>query len=148
MYHISDAQYSDSKNHLGVFESLGEKYLQSDFDKFYSIAATNIPAGTGPVVDSINGADAHAQPGQGGGETTMDFELAIPLIYPHKTELYQVPDNLTEDIFDQFFDAIDGSYCSEESGDCGTFTSANVLSFSYGGDENGDTISHYQVRRA
>lgn len=55
-----------------------------------------------------------------GIESDLDFQLAIPIIYPQTTTLYQTDDlyysegkdpNATG-IFNTFFDAIDGSYCT------------------------------------
>ncbi len=68
-----------------------------------------------------------------GGEAELDFQAAIPLIYPQKTVLFQVDDEVVQQnyisdhpkymgFWNTFFDAIDGSYCSYsaygEKGNC------------------------------
>jgi len=84
-------------------------------------AATLTPhSGTHPTLDSIDGGFAPVTNiSQAGGEANLDFELAIPIIYPQTTTLYQTDDpyyaegdsNATG-IFNTFLDAIDGSYCT------------------------------------
>jgi tripeptidyl-peptidase-1 len=95
----------------------------------------------------------------------LDFSLAIPLVYPQQVQLFQTDDDPTESsytyggFFNNFLDAIDGSYCTftayGETGNseldppypdplsggytgqlqCGVFQAPNVISISYGGDE-------------
>jgi len=54
----------------------------------------------------------------GGGESTLDFELAYPLVWPQQIKLFQTDDQPTEanytydGFLNNFFDAIDGSYCT------------------------------------
>lgn len=106
----------------------------------------------------------------------MDFELAIPIIYPQTTTLYQTDDSYyanggANGIFNTFLDAIDGSYCTYsaygETGNdakldpkypdshsggykgklmCGTYKPTNVISISYGEQES-DLPAYYQQRQ-
>lgn len=138
MYKIPDASLSNVTNPLGIFESLGDVYAQEDLDAFYKLLAPNIPAGTGPELDLINGATAPNSPDRAGGESDLDFQMAIPIIYPQKTTLFQV--NSQADVFLAFLDAIDGEFCPEDPdrnpGEmCNTFAPTNVISISYGGSE-------------
>ncbi|QPG98144.1 hypothetical protein C2857_007305 [Epichloe festucae Fl1] len=138
MYKIPDASLSNVTNPLGIFESLGDVYAQEDLDAFYKLLAPNIPAGTGPELDLINGATAPNSPDRAGGESDLDFQMAIPIIYPQKTTLFQV--NSQVDVFLAFLDAIDGEFCPEDPdrnpGEmCNTFAPTNVISISYGGAE-------------
>ncbi|CAK7273935.1 hypothetical protein SEPCBS119000_005913 [Sporothrix epigloea] len=95
----------------------------------------NIPNGTYPISRLIDGASADAVVDEAGDEANLDFEAAMPFIYPQNTVLFQVDDdrievNETSDdtpywgFFNTFFDAIDGSYCSfsafNETGNCVT----------------------------
>ncbi|OAA73958.1 Peptidase S53, propeptide [Cordyceps fumosorosea ARSEF 2679] len=136
MYNIPPAPRTVSpKNALGVFEIDYEMYKQSDLDLFYETVAPDIPKGTGPKVDLIDLASAPS-PDQAGGEAAMDFDMAIPIIYPQATELYQVKEG-----FHQFLEAVDSSYCDKgTSDDCGTFTPTTVISFSWGGEEDPRTV--------
>jgi len=79
----------------------------------------------------------------------LDFEIAVPIIYPQGTVLYSVPyPDPKPGIFNLFLDALDGSYCDRTSHgytgdtpkvdgvypmrDCGTLAATNVISISYG----------------
>ncbi|KAH8679313.1 putative alkaline serine protease AorO [Ilyonectria robusta] len=155
LYNITDGTLKNPKNRMGIFESMSEMYEQSDLNKFYSLYAKNIPAGTGPKVDLIDWGTSKPDPSQAEGEAALDFDVALPIIYPQGTELYQANSNFESDstvqhlgFINQFLDAVDGSYCTYsshgETGDdpnvdgvtpneqCGTFKPANVISFSYG----------------
>lgn len=156
-YNITDGTLSDDSNRLGIFEADGDSYAQEDLDAFYSQYATGIPQGTGPKVDLIDGATAPVDQGSAGGESDLDFEIAIPIIYPQGTELYEAAVQ-NNDIFNTFLDAVDGAYCTSDGGDdptvdgttpneqCGTFTPANVISFSYGTAEVDYPTKYLQVR--
>lgn len=150
MYNITDGTLADKSNRLGIFEIDDQKYAQKDLNQFYKSFAPSIPAGTGPKVDNIDGGSAPGPVSGAGGEADLDFDIAIPIVYPQGTELYQTVAN-NDDIFNTFLDAVDGSYCTRsaygETGDdptvdgttpdeqCGAFTPANVISFSYGASE-------------
>ena len=76
-------------------------------------------SGTHPTLNAIDGATAPVAVNRAGGESDLDFELAIPIIYPQTTTLYQTDDALyssgnisTGGIFNTFLDALDGSYCT------------------------------------
>ena len=84
-----------------------------------------IPKGFGPKLRGIDGGGSHGTiPGNGyegtyyNVEANLDFEAAIPLIYPQSTVLFQVDDPVIEQTGDysgflnNFFDGIDGSYCT------------------------------------
>ncbi|CAK7208697.1 hypothetical protein SBRCBS47491_000179 [Sporothrix bragantina] len=116
-------------NELGIFQSLGMHYAQDDLDIFFSYAAPEIPAGTAPELRAVDGATGPAMGGKSAGpEANLDLEMAMPLVYPQKTVLWQVDDEWYEEamgypgFFNTFFDAIDGSYCTfsafGETGDC------------------------------
>lgn len=68
--------------------------------------------------DPIDGAPGLTTQKNGGGESVLDFELSIPILYPQKTILFQTDDQPTESNYtyqgflNNFFDALDGSYCS------------------------------------
>ncbi|ERT03130.1 hypothetical protein HMPREF1624_01435 [Sporothrix schenckii ATCC 58251] len=167
-----------SGNQLGIFETAGQHYSQDDLDIFFSYTAPEIPDGTKPELRAIDGATGPAATQDtAGAEANMDFEVAMPLVWPQKTVLFQVDDEYYENamtsgsgkvkgIFNTFFDAIDGSYCTlnayGQTGNCqdaacidpvypnpngggqsyqgqlmcGTFKPTNVISISYENAEN------------
>lgn len=51
------------------------------------------------------------------GESNLDLEYGMTLVYPQKVTLYQVGDIYEGASFNDFLDAIDASYCSYEGGD-------------------------------
>lgn len=113
-YGIPAATLAAASNVLGIFED-GDIYDQADLNLFWKNEATNVPSGTGPTLHSINGATAPETQSveksqKNGEESLLDFEVAISLIYPQKTVLFQVDDtNLgSAEIFaDPFLDAVD-----------------------------------------
>ncbi|KAG5970552.1 hypothetical protein E4U55_001614 [Claviceps digitariae] len=146
IYNIPLGTSNRSDNALGIFEALGDVYAQEDLDAFYKLLAPNIPAGTGPDVDLINGATAPVSPDQAGIESSLDFQMAIPIVYPQTTTLFQVNDAKgQEDPFFALFDAIDGGFCHKDpdrypNGMCDVYEPTNVISVSYGGTEDEYTV--------
>ncbi|KXJ86084.1 peptidase S8/S53 domain-containing protein [Microdochium bolleyi] len=126
-------------NELGVFESLGDHYSKRDLDVYFSTLYPEIPNGTYPIEHLIDGAVGAVEeqpaglnpPITAGGESMLDFSSAIPLIYPQKTVLFQTDDEWYErnqtdpntkyfGFYNTFLDAIDGSYCTYDGGNCAT----------------------------
>jgi tripeptidyl-peptidase-1 len=94
----------------------------------------------------------------------------MSLVYPQKVTLYQVGDYLEGASFNNFLDALDGSYCTYAGGDdatqdgvypdpygtgygvykgpenCGGFVATNVISTSYGYNE-ADLTPFYENRQ-
>lgn len=167
-----------SNNSLGIFEE-GDYYAQQDLNLFFGNFTPYIPNGTHPIPNMIDGAKAPVSLQLAGGESDLDFQVAYPLVYPQTTTLYQTDDifyafgndpNATG-LFNTFFDAIDGSYCTYsafgETGNdpvldphypnsasngykgelqCGVYKPTNVISISYGQQEN-DLPAYYQQRQ-
>ena len=94
LYHFKpqdpDAEVSPD-NSMGIFEE-GSFYSQKDLNLFYTNFTSYIPNGTHPILDSIDGGTAPVATKFAGGEADLDFELAIPIIYPQTTTLYQSDD--------------------------------------------------------
>ncbi|KAH6604060.1 protease s8 tripeptidyl peptidase [Trichoderma cornu-damae] len=178
-FNAPDAHARVSKNNsLGIFEE-GDYYAQQDFDNFFAEYTPNIPQGTHPILNAIDGGEAPVPVADAGGESNLDFELAYPIIYPQTTTLYQTDDTFyatsnastAGGIFNTFFDAIDGSYCTYsafgETGNdanldpkypdpnpggykgplmCGVYKPTNVITISYGVQES-DLPAYYQRRQ-
>ncbi|OAA55092.1 Peptidase S8/S53, subtilisin/kexin/sedolisin [Cordyceps fumosorosea ARSEF 2679] len=131
MYNFSQGTLKDASNDLGIYEEAGEQYIQSDLNSFYAKYASYVPRGTAPKNAPVN-----QQSGtQDSGEADLDYEMAVPIIYPQGTVNYEVgvPDDALS-FFDPLLEALDGSYCND-SGECGKYKSTNVISISYGVDE-------------
>ena len=98
---------------MGIWEE-GDYYDQEDLDLFFKMFTPYIPQGTHPVPNFVDGSEAPVPVTEGGGESTLDFELAYPLLYPQALVLYQTDDinyateNPTVGAFNTFLDAIDG----------------------------------------
>ena len=89
---------------------VGDYYDQGDLNTFWE-TYTNVPKGTAPKLDSIDGGIAPAGTDDG-YESLLDLQIAIPMIYPQSTILYQVNDvNNADGGFsvggNSFLDAID-----------------------------------------
>ncbi|KAF7909907.1 uncharacterized protein EAF01_003625 [Botrytis porri] len=117
LYHMPLASKANPNNAMGIWEE-GDFYDQEDLDLFFANYTPYIPKGTHPIPNFVDGAMAPVSVEKGGGESTLDFELAYPLVYPQKLVLYQTDDinysneNPTIGAFNVFLDAIDGSYCT------------------------------------
>jgi tripeptidyl-peptidase-1 len=110
-------------NTMGIF-LLASAYAQEDLDTFFSNFTPYIANGTAPYLRSINGGIAPVDVAHAGSEASLDLELAIPLVYPQQTTIYQVDDEywsteqwLHGGLFNTFLDAIDESYCTYEAYD-------------------------------
>lgn len=83
LYNIPSAPTQvDSVNALGIYES-GDIYSQQDLNSFFAQYAPNVPQGTHPALDSIDGGEAPVAPGSefNTGESDIDFDIAFSLIY-------------------------------------------------------------------
>jgi len=103
---------------LGIFEDINDIWDQKDLNQFYKQTGLNIPKGFGPTENAIDGAPGPVAQPIAGLESILDLSISIPLIYPSVPILFQTDDapteaNYTYDGFlNNFFDAIDGSYCT------------------------------------
>lgn len=122
LYDIPTAHLSDSVNSLGLFED-GDYYAQSDLNSFFTQYAPNVPNDTAPIPAFIDGAEAPvaADDPTNTGESDIDLDMTLSLIYPQTVTLYQTDDkpqaNLSVNgymlgFLNTFLDAIDGSYCN------------------------------------
>ena len=176
LYNITTPTKHAAGNQLGIFEDLGDVYSQTDLDDFFGSLSPNIPQGTHPTLDSIDGAVAPDPVAKAGPESDLDFQISYPIIYPQNSILFQTDDPVYEanytyqGFLNNFLDAIDGSYCTfsadGETGnspldppypdpqtggykgalECGVYKPTNVISISYGGQE-ADLPASYQQRQ-
>lgn len=176
LYNITDGTKATPGNELGIFEDLGDVYSQEDLDLFFATFANEIPQGTHPIHNLIDGAQAPAPVTGAGPESNLDFQISYPLIWPQNSVLFQTDDPVYQanytfvGFLNNFLDAIDGSYCSYsaygETGNspidppypnpgpggykgqlmCGVYKPTPVISISYGAAEADLPIS-YQRRQ-
>ncbi|KAL4948193.1 peptidase S8/S53 domain-containing protein [Aspergillus filifer] len=166
MYDVPQGTTATPGNELGIFQSMGDMYSQKDLDLAFSSVAQQIPNGTHPVLHGINGGVAPTAQDIAGPESAIDFQLSYPLIWPQQSTLFQTDDPVYQQMmdngtlgqypggFNNFLDAIDGSYCDPEEEEldppypnplpggwkgekqCGVYKPTNVISISYGGAES------------
>ncbi|KAN0096089.1 subtilisin-like protein [Hyaloscypha variabilis] len=171
LYNVTAPTKAAAGNELGIFEDLGDVYSQTDLDLFFLSFAQNIPLGTSPTLEAIDGAVAPTSVTSAGPESDLDFQVSYPLIYPQNSILFQTDDPVYEadytftGFLNTFLDALDGSYCSTISPldppypdpsdaagaykgqlQCGVYKATNVISISYGGSED-DLPASYQQRQ-
>ncbi|KAF8849785.1 subtilisin-like protein [Acephala macrosclerotiorum] len=167
LYNFTNGTLAQSS--YGIVEYTPQAYLQTDLNLFYSNLQRQIASGTGPTVDLIDGATVQTttQSFDDNGESDLDLQYAIALVYPQKVTLYQTGDAVEGASFNNFLDALDASYCTSGGGDnptydaiypdtasggysgaenCGTITPASVISTSYGYNE-ADLPAAYEVRQ-
>lgn len=70
-----------AKSSYGIVEYTPQAYLQSDLNLFYSNLAREIPSGTAPIFDSIDGGvdQTTTQSFNDNGESDLDLQYAIAL---------------------------------------------------------------------
>ncbi|KAF9243178.1 peptidase S8/S53 domain-containing protein [Melanogaster broomeanus] len=158
LYGLVYAPLAAENNSYGIVEYTPQAYLQSDLDMFASNFSKDL-VGVSPEVVSIDGGYAQTiySSFKYNGESALDLQYAMNLVTSkQKVTLYQVGDMDQGASFNNFLDAIDGTYCSFEGGDdshydpiypnndtngytgpkaCGTIKPANVISTSYSYDE-------------
>jgi tripeptidyl-peptidase-1 len=80
---VAKSYDSDPVNSVGVFEA-GSIYIPKDLDRFFKKFAPNIPAGTRPKFDSIEGADLklNITLKSLSGEANIDLDIIYSLTYP------------------------------------------------------------------
>lgn len=88
---------------MGIFSAQGFQYAQEDLNKFFANYSSNIPQGTHPIADEINGANASTTVAKASTEADLDFEVAYPIVYPQNLTDFQLGG-----FFNAFLDAIDG----------------------------------------
>ena len=168
LYEFPPGFTANPKNSYGIVEYTPQAYLQGDLDLFFANFSKAQVQRT-PILDSIDGGvdQTSAQGFQYNGESDLDLEYAMSLVNPQKVTLYQVGDLVEGASFNNFLDAIDGSYCTFEGGDdptqdatypdpfpggytgpehCGGFAATKVISTSYSYNEV-DLTPFYEMRQ-
>lgn len=162
LYSIPQGTLAKSNNTLGIVEYTPQAFLQSDLDLFFEDFQPQLK-GKGPIIQLIDNAVVQTtnQSFSFNGESALDLEFAMGLIYPQTATLFQAGDLTSGASFGNLLDALDGSYCTFEGGDskdpsvdssypddirCGTQKPTNIISTSYGYNE-GDLGARYEQRQ-
>lgn len=165
LYKLPVNRDANSNNSLGVVEYTPQAYVAADLDRFFR-NFTPGAVGQRPVLNGIDGGFVQTtnRSFNFNGESNLDLQYAMGLVYPQKVTLYQAGDLLQGASFNNFLDAIDGSYCTYEGGNdptqdgiypdrngtvaegayqgpenCGGYAATKVISTSYSSDEHGLT---------
>ena len=90
LYDIPNAHLSQPVNVMGLFEEY-DAYAQADIDLFFKYFAPNVPQGTSPKVDSVDGGTAPvaASSVRNSAESDIDLDLSYSLIYPQTVRTCQ-----------------------------------------------------------
>lgn len=157
-----------NKNAYGIVEYTPQAYVPSDLDLFFRNYSPKA-VGERPITHLIDGAVVQQTNRSFGfnGESDLDLEYSMSLVYPQNVVLYQVGDLVEGASFNNFLDAIDGSYCTFQGGDskkfdaiypdplpggykgpenCGGFAATKVISTSYSYNEI-DLTPRYERRQ-
>ena len=154
LYDIPDATLNQPVNELGIYEDHYDVYDQTDLNLFFAAFAPYVPQGTHPKLVSVNGAKAPTTVKNGGGESTVDFDIAFSLLYPQSITLYESRPTIQErldwrkqvpgspankndyvnsrSLWEVLLDAVDGAFCTKADkaagAECGTVELTRVSS--------------------
>ena len=161
LYNVPNGTLHHPNNSIGIYEPGADMVSQSDLTQFYKLYTPRVPQGWAPEVDGIDGANVTLTPVIASGEADLDAMMIIPIVYPQRAKMYQTQTQTLLGLFNQFLDAIDGTYCNYsafgETGDdpeidgntpheqCGVFKPAAVISSSYSYGENHYPASYSEV---
>lgn len=169
LYGLYYEPQATDKNSYGIVEYTPQTFIESDLQLFAKNYSQDL-IGKSPNLVSIDGGDLNT-PDQSfdyNGEANLDLQYGMALVTGKQpVQLYQVGDHVVGASFNNFLDAIDGSYCDFEGGDdpsqdsvypdnvpygytgkenCGTVKPASVISTSYGYNE-ADLTRFYTARQ-
>ncbi|KAF8817102.1 subtilisin-like protein [Phlegmacium glaucopus] len=157
LYSINHTPVATAKNSYGIVEFTPQAFLAGDLDLFFRNFSPSL-VGVRPTNVLIDGAIIQTtdQSFNFNGESDLDLEYAMGLTAPQTITLLQTGDIVEGAGFDNWLDAVDGSFCTFEGGDnptqdgiypdtqpggfkgpesCGIVAPPFVVSVSYGQDE-------------
>ncbi|KAH9480397.1 Aorsin [Psilocybe cubensis] len=164
LYNINYTPVATDKNSFGVVEFTPQAFLPGDLDLFFRNFSPSL-VGVRPKSVLIDGAVVQntSQSFDFNGESDLDLQYAMGLTAPQEVTLLQTGDLSQGAGFDNWLDALDGSFCTFDGGDdpeqdgiypdaagspasCGIINPPNVVSISYGQDEATASV-HYATRQ-
>ncbi|KAF8554934.1 hypothetical protein OG21DRAFT_1484296 [Imleria badia] len=119
LYELFYEPIATDRNSFGIVEYTPLAYLQSDLQMFAKNYSTDL-IGKEPYLVSIDGGILKTtyQNSNYSGESDLDLEYGMSLVTGEQTvTLYQTGDIDGGATYNNFLDAIDGSYCTFEGGD-------------------------------
>ncbi|KAH7908105.1 peptidase S8/S53 domain-containing protein [Hygrophoropsis aurantiaca] len=153
LYNFYYEPVAADRNSFGIVEYNPQAYIQSDLDSFARNFSTGLEDRAPNMISIDGGFDQHQANLTGldyNGESNLDLEYAMTLATSKQNvTLFQVgelydPSSSPYISFNNFLDALDGSYCTYDGGDdssndvatsqgkdCGTTEPTNVFSTSY-----------------
>ncbi|KAF9046283.1 subtilisin-like protein [Panaeolus papilionaceus] len=161
LYNVDYTPVATSKNSYGIVEFTPQAFLGPDLDLFFRNFSPSL-VGVRPANVLIDGGEDDSvvqttdQSFDMNGESDLDLEYAMGLTAPQPITLLQTGDLVEGAGFDNWLDAVDGSFCTFEGGDdptqdgiypdtaaggfkgpesCGIVAPPFVVSVSYGQDE-------------
>ncbi|KDQ15077.1 hypothetical protein BOTBODRAFT_32062 [Botryobasidium botryosum FD-172 SS1] len=167
LYHIDYVPLAKDENSYGIVEYTPQAYVPSDLDLFARNFSRRA-VGYRPKLVSIDGGIVQTNETSFAlnGESNLDLQYGINLVYPTPVTLYQVGDIIEGGSFNNFLNGIDASYCGHNdptqdgiypdpsnapgsfkgSETCGIAKPAHVISTSYGYNE-ADLTPAYEQRQ-
>ncbi|OCH91087.1 subtilisin-like protein [Obba rivulosa] len=125
LYKFEYAPIASDKNSLGIAEYTPQAYIPSDLDQFFQNYSKSL-VGERPVMVSIDGGTINNNETDKAffEESNLDLQYSMGLVGKGQpVTLYQVGDLIINGTFNNFLDALDGSYCTFEGGDNRAFDS-------------------------
>lgn len=112
LYNVPRGKTASENNAIGIVEYTPQAFLQGDltlFQEQFSTKAAGSSTGS-PDVDLIDGASLQTEEESFdfNGESGLDLEYSMALVYPQTATVYQVGDLVASGSFNTFLDAVDG----------------------------------------
>ncbi|KAJ7843350.1 subtilisin-like protein [Mycena olivaceomarginata] len=157
LYNFHYTPHETEKNTFGIVEFTPQAFLEGDLDMFFANFSPS-QVGARPIPVLIDGAIVQhiEEDFDFNGESDLDLEYGMALTNPQPVQLLQTGDIIEGAGFDNWLDAVDGSFCTFEGGDdpnqdgiypdplpggfngpesCGIIPPPHTVSISYAQDE-------------
>ncbi|KAJ7200324.1 subtilisin-like protein [Mycena pura] len=157
LYNFHHTPTQTKRNTFGIVEFTPQAFLESDLDMFFANFSPS-QVGARPIPVLIDGAIVQTidQSFDLNGESDLDLEYGMALTNPQPVQLLQTGDIVEGAGFDNWLDAVDGTFCTFEGGDdpdqdgiypdplpggfkgpesCGIIRPPHTVSISYSQDE-------------
>ncbi|KAJ7645116.1 peptidase S8/S53 domain-containing protein [Mycena polygramma] len=122
LYNMTYVPKAVDRNSFGIVSQTPATYLQSDLDTFFANFSPTL-VGKSPLFVSIDGGIVDAVEGTDVGEDGWILQYTMALVEPQPVTMLQVGTMITGNFlsFNEWLDAVDGSYCTSDGGDDLTF---------------------------
>ncbi|KAJ7264075.1 peptidase S8/S53 domain-containing protein [Mycena haematopus] len=122
LYNMTYVPKATDRNSFGIVSQAPATYLQSDLDTFFANFSPSL-VGKSPLFVSIDGGIVDAVNGTDVGEDGWILQYTMTLVEPQPVTMLQVGTLITGNFlsFNEWLDAVDGSYCTSGGGDDFTF---------------------------